>query len=72
MEKFDFESAKYECLGKNEMKNIKGGEGDLSNAAAFVNNHGMSYSLSLGTGEHVDVISVFQIMNLNFSISLLV
>lgn len=38
-------------------------KGQLGKAAEFVNKHGSAYSLGLGTGEHIDVVAKFRVLN---------
>ncbi len=37
--------------------------GQLGKAAEFVNKHGTAYDLGLGTGEHIDVVAQFRVLN---------
>lgn len=43
----------------------KGGtdKGQLGKAAEFVNKHGTAYDLGFGTGEHIDVVAKFRVLN---------
>jgi hypothetical protein len=41
----------------------RGDGGQLGKAADFVNKHGSAYDLGLGTGEHIDVVAKFRILN---------
>lgn len=38
-------------------------KGQLGKAAEFVNRHGSAYSFGLGTGEHIDVVAKFRVLN---------
>lgn len=59
----DYNEALSSVITGNRTNGDGSDTGQLGKAAAFVNKHGTAYDLGLGTGEHIDVVAHFRVLN---------